>query len=136
MKIIPYLNFAGDAEDALNFYAEALGGEVTIMRYEGSPAEEMVADDFRSKVMHGRVESESFTIMASDVSPDRAPKVGNNVQLNIDFSSEVKQKEVFGKLAEGGNVTMPLGDQFWGAKFGMLIDKFGVYWMFNCLKGE
>ncbi|MGH9888109.1 MAG: VOC family protein [bacterium] len=35
-------------------------------------------------------------------------------------------------FGDGATVTMPLADQFWGAKFGMLIDKFGLPWMFNC----
>ena len=41
-------------------------------------------------------------------------------------------EDVFNKMAEGGKITMPLQEQFWGAKFGMLRDKFGVSWMFNC----
>ncbi|MEO5942947.1 MAG: VOC family protein [Ferruginibacter sp.] len=37
----------------------------------------------------------------------------------------------FAALADGGNITMPMQDTFWGARFGMTTDKFGVHWMFN-----
>lgn len=134
MKLIPYLNFAGNAEEALNFYNDALGGEVTVMRYEGSPMESQVPEHFKSKLMHGRIESDAFSLMVSDVVPQHAPKIGNNIKVNIDFTSEDTQQEVFDKMASGGNVTMPLADQFWGARFGMLTDKFGIDWMFNCNK--
>ena len=41
---------------------------------------------------------------------------------------------VFNKLMQGGTVTMPLQDTFWNAKFGMVLDKFGINWMLNCDK--
>ncbi len=41
MKVIPYINFCGQAEDALNFYAKALNGEISdIMRF----SKEMMPD--------------------------------------------------------------------------------------------
>ena len=136
MKLNPYISFEGNCEEALNFYKDAIGGELTIMRYEGSPMEDKVSEDFKQKVLHGRIETGDLTIMASDVSPEQGTKNGNHIQLNLDFTSEDEQTETFNKLAEGANVTMPLDDQFWGAKFGMLIDKFGINWMFNFNKTE
>ena len=40
--------------------------------------------------------------------------------------------KAFEALAAGGNVTSALRDTFWGAKFGMLTDAYGVSWMFHC----
>jgi PhnB protein len=57
---------------------------------------------------------------------------GNNVHVNIDCESVDEIEKAFGALSQGGQVTMPLADQFWGARFGMLIDKFGIHWMMNC----
>jgi len=50
--------------------------------------------------------------------------------VELDDSAETDR--VFARLAEGGEVTMPIAQQFWGARFGMLTDKFGIQWMFNC----
>ena len=57
---------------------------------------------------------------------------GTNVHLNIDCESVEEIDRLFGALSAGGTVTMPLQDTFWGARFGLLNDKFGVQWMFNC----
>ncbi len=40
------------------------------------------------------------------------------------------------KLKQDGQATMSLKEQFWGEKFGMLTDKFGIKWMLNCPKKE
>ena len=59
------------------------------------------------------------------------------IQLTLNFDNEADEEKVFNALGEGGKVTMPLGDTFWGARFGMLKDKFGIHWMLNCeLKKE
>ena len=41
-------------------------------------------------------------------------------------------ERIFPALAEGGTVLMPLEKTFWAARFGMLVDRFGVKWMINC----
>jgi PhnB protein len=130
MKLTPYIHFQGNAEEAMNFYAEALGGKiVSINRYGDSP---MPSDeDYKQKVMHGRLEFDDNLIMISDTFKGNIVKTEGNVQLSVDVPEEGKIDEVFKKMAEGGTVTMELQDTFWGARFGMLKDKFGVSWMFN-----
>jgi PhnB protein len=130
MKLIPYIHFGGNAEEAMNFYAEALGGQiVSIQRYSDAP---MPSDeDYKQKVMHGRLTFDDNLIMVSDVFKGEPVSTGGNVQLSIDVPEENKITEVFHKMAEGGTITMGLEKQFWGAIFGMLKDKFGVVWMFN-----
>ena len=39
------------------------------------------------------------------------------------------RRTMFGALADGGQVTMPLAKTFFSSRFGMLADKFGVGWM-------
>lgn len=130
MRLTPYLHFEGNAEEAMNFYAEALGGSViAITRYGDSP---MPADeDYKQKVMHGRLQFGNNVLMISDVFKGKSIKTGGNIQLSIELDEEGQIDSVFGKMAEGGTVTMELQDTFWGARFGMLQDKFGVSWMFN-----
>ena len=130
MKLVPYLHFAGNAEEALKFYTEALGGEVLmITRYGDSPMPS--EEDYKQKVMHARLQFDGNLIMISDVFKGQHVSTEGNIQLSVEVPDKTRLNEVFNKMAEGGNVTMPLADQFWGATFGMLKDKFGVSWMFN-----
>jgi len=59
---------------------------------------------------------------------------GSNVHLNLSFIDEDEMMVAFNKLKTGGNVTMEIDEMFWGDKFGMLTDKYGIHWMFNCSK--
>lgn len=130
MKLTPYINFEGNAEEAMNFYAESLDGNIIeISRYGDSPMP--ADDDYKNKVIHGRVQFGDNVIMISDTFKGNAIQTGGNIQLSVEVSEEGKIDEVFKKMAEGGTVTMELQDTFWRARFGMLKDKFGVSWMFN-----
>lgn len=130
MKLNPYLHFYGNAEEALNFYKSVLGGEVTMMqRYGDSP---MPSDeDWKDKIMHARLEFDGNLIMISDSFKGGAVHFNGNIQMSVEVESMEKINEVFEKMSEGGEVTMPLDNMFWGARFGMIKDKFGVNWMFN-----
>ena len=133
MKLTPYIHFGGNARAALDFYKNVFSGKIQQLgTYGESP---MPADeDYKDKVMHARLIFDGNMIMVSDVFKGQPVSTNGNIQLSIEMDDVNKMEEVFNKMAEGGTVTMPLADQFWGAKFGMLKDKFGVGWMFNCEK--
>jgi PhnB protein len=82
--------------------------------------------------MHASLTNGNAVLMASDTMPGMTFTPGNNVINNVDCESVDEIERVFAAMSEGGKVTMPLQDQFWGARFGMLVDKFGMNWMFNC----
>lgn len=127
MEISPYLMFNGNCEEALNFYVKALNGKIeNLMRFEGSPAESMSPD--KQKILHATFRAGDVMFMASDGSESLS---GGPVHLSLDFKTAEEEEKVFNALAEGGKVTMALDDTFWGARFGMLTDKFGINWMFN-----
>ena len=132
MKLNPYLNFAGNAEEAVHFYKNALGGEVVMLnRFGESPMPG--DDDWKQKIMHARIVFGGDNIlMISDTMKGNEISTNGNIQLSIGLDDEAKTHEIFNKLAEGGRVTMPLAKQFWGDVFGMLKDKFGINWMLNC----
>jgi PhnB protein len=131
MKLTPYIHFAGNAEEVLNFYAAALGGEIVMLsRYGESPMP--TDEDYKQKVMHARLVFGDNMIMISDAFKGKEVSTNGNVQLSIEVPDKTQMETVFSKMAAGGKITMPLQDQFWGATFGMLEDKFGVSWMFNC----
>lgn len=130
MKLTPYLHFAGQAEEVLNFYASALGGEVVMLsRYGDSPMP--IDEDYKQKIIHARLVFGGNMIMISDSFKGKEVNTNGNIQLSVEATDKAQLETVFSKMAEGGKITMPLQQQFWGATFGMLEDKFGVSWMFN-----
>lgn len=131
MQLVPYIHFKGNAEEALNFYKEALGGEVLMInRYGDSPMQ--VGEEMKDKIVHSRLQFGNNLLMISDSYNGEMANPGGNIQLSLGFTDEAKATEVFNNLSLGGKVTMPLAKQFWGAMFGMLQDKFGTSWMVNC----
>ncbi|WP_255428016.1 VOC family protein [Ramlibacter cellulosilyticus] len=136
MQIDCYLSFHGNCEEALNFYAQCLGGKVTtLMRFEGSPMDgKELSPEWKKKVMHGTVEAEGAQIMGSDVPPGMGSVSGyNGITVSLWVKGGVDQaRKAFDALAAGGQVKMPFAPPFWGGHFGMLTDKFGVPWMVSC----
>jgi PhnB protein len=132
MKLIPYLNFAGNAEEALNFYKRAIGGEILMLsRFGDSPMP--TDEDWKDKIIHARLAvSGEILLMISDTMKGREISTKGNIQLSIGLQDEVQTREIFTKLSEEGTVNMPLAPQYWGDLFGVLTDKFGISWMLNC----
>ena len=130
MTLIPYVHFEGQAQEALEFYKSVLDGEIIMVsRYGDSPMP--VDEDWKDKIMHGRLKFGNSIFYVSDGPKGYRSSKDGNIQLSVDVPDADKIEEVFNKMAEGGQVTMPLAQQFWGAKFGMLKDKYGIGWMFN-----
>ncbi len=129
-SVTPYLTFAGNCEEAIQFYADVLDGDIVAMqRYGESPLE--TPAEFADKILHCVLAAEDVIIMASDAMPGQSVATGNAVSLSLDFESPDEQTDVFDALAVGGTVTMPLQETFWGARFGMVVDKYGTSWMLN-----
>ena len=127
-QINVYLTFDGNCREAMTFYAAALGAEIQLMTFADMPQCPAGASD---RIMHARIAKGSGVLMASDTMPGMPFNPGNNLSISVDCEDEVEEEQFFTKLSDGGKVTMPLQDVFWGARFGMLIDKFGIQWMFN-----
>ena len=131
-ELVPYLNFNGNTEEALNFYKDALNGEIVLInRFSESPMQ--VDEDYKDKIIHARlVFGGSNMMMFSDGMKGREIPIAGNIQLSIQMEDAAELEKTFNNLSVGGTITMPLAVQFWGDLFGMLKDKFGVNWMFNC----
>ena len=131
MDLIPYIIFDGNCEEALNFYVKAFEGQIKFLTYyEGTPGESFAKG--KNKVMHATFEGKGFSLMASD-SGQGAPvaETSGMVHLSINFDNVAEEEKVFSALVQNGKISMPLQDTFWGARFGMLTDQYGVSWMFN-----
>jgi len=140
-SIIPYLYFDGTCEEAFQFYLSVLGGQIPYSgRYSDMPASEeseMKPDAALSdRIMHiSLVTEDGSTILGSDIPSRSLPGYefteGNNVAMSLNARSREQAEQIFNGLSDGGRVTMPLTDTFWGAYFGMWVDKFGISWMVN-----
>jgi PhnB protein len=136
MELIAYVSFAGNCEEALNFYKEVLGGEIIQLSHMGDGKME-VPEILKDKVMHARLQIGQSVLYMSDTFDPSAIKQGNNISLSLQMDDTTQLEKLFNKLSAGGTVKIPLEDTFWGARFGMLTDKFGIHWMLNCqLKKE
>lgn len=134
MQIDCYLSFAGNCEEALNFYAQCLGGKVTtLMRWGGSPMDQgKLPAAWKDKVMHATLQAEDAQIMGSDLPPGYAHAGYHGITVSLYVKNDVeKARKAFEALSAGGEVTMPFAPPFWGGHFGMLKDRFGVPWMIS-----
>jgi len=138
MQLEPYLFFTGNCEEALKFYKGVFGGEIVgLSRWSDMPKDAggpEVTPENGNNVMHASFKSDSMNFMASDASPGKTYGEGP-ISLSLGTTDVAEAQRVFDGLAAGGKVEMPLTDQFWGAKFGMLTDKYGIDWMINCQTG-
>lgn len=135
-----YLNFPRNTEEAFNFYKIVFGGEFfgTPMRFgdippmEGMPA---IAEGDKNLIMHIELAIVGGHMLMGTDAPESFGfhvNFGNNVHINLQPDTREETKRLFDALSEGGKVTMPLQDMFWGDYYGSSTDKFGVQWMFNC----
>lgn len=132
-KLNPYLNFDGTAAKAIELYQRALGATLDgpISPFGEVPGMD-VAPEHKNRVMHAVLRIGEGVIMISDGMPSQPVTAGNNTHVVLDFDDVGDMGKKFDALAAGGKVTMPLNDTFWGARFGMLSDAYGINWMFNC----
>jgi PhnB protein len=129
--IQPYLFFDGKCEEAIDFYRKALGANVNmLMRFKDSPEPPPpgCGPVDASKVMHAQFQIGETVIMASDGRATGNPKF-EGFALSLTVKTEAEADKAFHALANGGKVEQPLAKTFFSAKFGMVVDKFGVFWM-------
>ena len=133
MKVEPYLFFNGRCEEAMAFYQEALGAEVTLqMRMNEAPDPPppgAIPPGFEHKIMHANLRIGSTMLMMSDGNSNTQAHF-KGVALSLGVADAAEAGRTFNALLQdGGKVTMPLGKTFWSPAFGMLEDRFGVGWM-------
>jgi len=132
MQLTPYLRFRGDCEAAFTFYAEHLGGKLgDLFRYAGSPMADTVPPDWQDKIMHGSVAVGGCVLMGGDVTPAGYEKP-QGFSLSLQMNDPANAERVFDDLAQDGTIVMPLEKTFWAARFGMVVDRFGIPWLINC----
>jgi PhnB protein len=137
VKIHSYINFGNRAEEAFRFYQKALGGKLTEIHRFGSMPQQggfELTPEQKNLVMHVGLElPDGQMIMASDMIAGMGPQrvEGNNISISVHPDSQQDADRIFNALAQGGTITMPIANQFWGDYFGSLTDRFGINWMVN-----
>ncbi len=133
-----YLTFNGNCQEAFDFYRSIFGGEyASISTFaEMPPIDNMpIPEEMKDKIMHVTLPIGGETsLMGSDTGGDWGAnfQAGNNFSISVGLKDREEASRIFKALAEGGKITMPIGDTFWNAYFGSLTDRFGINWMVNC----
>jgi PhnB protein len=131
MQVQPYLFFDGRCEEALDFYRRAIGAKVSmLMRFKESPDPNMCPTGSGEKIIHTCFSVGDTQVMASDGRCEGKPNF-QGFALSLNAKNDAEAKKLFGALAEGGQVQMPLAKTFFASSFGMVADRFGVTWMVN-----
>ncbi|MEO6136088.1 MAG: VOC family protein [Ginsengibacter sp.] len=130
-QISSYLTFHGNCREAMTFYKECLGGELTFQTIDQSPLSEKMPAQMKECIVHSTLIKGNLIIMATDCVGEEGLVKGNAVSLCLICSSEKEINECYKKLSQGGQQTHHLEDTFWGAIFGCLTDKYGNLWLLN-----
>ena len=134
--LTPYLLFDGNCKQAMEFYKSCFDGELTQILVKDSPAKDSMPAFQQEKILNARLKSGKVDLSASDwLRPDRTRVPGNAVCLYLNGGTFQELSTLFAYLSEGGEVTDPLKELFFGV-YGALNDKFGVRWMFHSNLGN
>lgn len=129
-RLNPYISFAGEAKQAMEFYKKVFGGTLAVHTYGEFGGE--APPGYADKIMHGMLETpKGFTLMGSDNPPGTEHKPGNDIAVSLSGEDADELRGYWEKLSDGGQVSVPLEKQMWGDVFGMCTDRFGITWMVN-----
>ena len=132
-KLNPYISFHDNAKEALEFYNSVFGGTLTTNTFGEYGSEGPDAD----KLMHAQLETEAgYTLMGADTPEGMQHNPGDNITVSLSGDDAEELRGYWAKLAEGGNVAVPLEKQMWGDEFGQCADRFGIPWMVNITQGD
>ena len=129
MKLYTYLNYGGNCRQAFEFYAEHLGGAITMLMTHGEgPNASNLPADRSEDVLHARIDLGATTLLGADIPPDRfQPMRSAYLSLSVDGADEAER--IYALLSEGGEIFMPMQETFFAHRFAMLRDRFGTSWM-------
>jgi PhnB protein len=134
MTVNPYLGFAGNCEEAFNFYAKVLNAKIVAMvRVSDTPMAAQSPPDRTSKIVHARLDVGGTQLMGGDAPPEYyKPMSGNHV--NISAKTPEDAERIYAELSAGGQIQMAIAETFWAKRFATFTDKYGIMWMINCEK--
>jgi len=132
----PFLLFDGNCAEAMSFYHDCLGGDLTLTKLGDTPMKAQFPEEKHGRIINARLKSGAVEISATDwmASPSFDPVQGNMSAIFVVGKNPAELKSAFDKLARGAEMErfqdlreMPFG------MYGQFYDRFGVQWIF---KGE
>ena len=130
-QINSYLTFSGNCREAMNFYKDCLGGELTLQTIGESPLADKMPPQMKESILHATLTKDGLTLLASDMVGEKGLIKGNSVSLMLNCNSEEEIRTSYSNLVAGGEADHQLEISFWGALFGDLTDKFGNHWLLH-----
>jgi len=128
-RLNPYISFTGDARQAMEFYQQVFGGNLTVATFGEFGAKDTPEAD---QIMHSTLETDrGFTLMGADTPPGMEHTPGNNISVSLSGDDDQELRGYWDKLSDGGAVSVPLEKQMWGDVFGACVDRFGIGWLVN-----
>ena len=127
-----YLHFDGNCREAFDLYRSVFGGEFDFVQtFRDGPSDMGVPEEELDNIMHVSYSIGDGVLMGSDMPSTfgGTPVAGNNFSISVSPDSKQEADRLFAGLSDGGAVTMPMEDMFWGSYFGSCTDKFGINWM-------
>lgn len=132
MKVIyPYLSFNGKCREAMTFYKQCLGGELSFQTIGESPQSQAMPEKMKNCILHAELANRGFVLMGSDMVGENGLLKGNAVSIALNCTSEKEIRACYQKLSQGGEQTHPLTSTFRDALFGGLTDRYGNVWILN-----
>jgi len=129
MKLFTYLNYGGNCREAFEFYAQHLGGKITmLMTFADQPDPGNAPPGSENKILHGRMDVADTTLLGADVPPDRFQPM-RSAYLTLIVDSDAEAERLYALLREGGEIFMAMEENFFAHRFAMLRDRFGTSWM-------
>jgi PhnB protein len=132
-RLNPYLNFDGQAREALTFYKSVFDGDLTVNTFgEFGTPDATIAD----RVMHGMLTTpQGYTLMAADTPPGMPHIPGNNITCSLSGDPGDGLEDIWARLSDGAEIQVPFEKQMWGDTFGQLKDRYGIHWLVNVTGG-
>lgn len=134
LSIYPYLVTNGNGQEAIEFYEFAVDAKVlSVQAFGDMPADpdSPLPEEAKNRIMNAHLKVGESDLMLSDTFPGQPYQIGSQVTIAIIITSIEKSRDVFARLQEGGEVTMPLQETFWSPLYGQVTDRFGVGWQIS-----
>lgn len=135
-RLTPYLTFNGNCRDAMTFYKECFGGELTLQTVAETPMAAQCPTGMQHQIMHSALNTNGMVIMGTDMTGPAGFIAGTDMALALDFDNEEGIQACYAKLTAGGEIIDDLKQAPWGALFGVVKDPFGKVWMLNYDKNQ
>lgn len=129
MQIQSYLTFNGNCREAMSFYQDCLGGELSFQTIGESPLSDQMPPKMKEYILHATLTKNSMVLMGSDMVPQSGLIKGNAVSMSLMCTSEEEFRTTYASLTQGGSIDHSIEVSFWGALFGDLTDRYGNHWL-------